>query len=449
MIATSYGMAVITVGQLALVPLFLHAWGASVYGQWLVLSAVPAYLSLTDVGIGHALGNLLSINVEQGRKQEAQRMLGAALRFQGIFAFGLLLLAAVLVTAFPVAEWLKVQELDSGSAAFVLISLVAYSLLPIQIGCFSGIYRASASYPRFLFLQGHARLLEIVCTAAVLFAGAGMVALSAALLTVRLLWFVAVALDSRRRVAGLEARWSDGSWSDFRSLVPIGAGYFAFPVGNALVNQGVLLLVNHLGGSMAVVILNVCRQTSRIFMQMTSALSASLHPELTVAFARNDRQRLLTLQAGGLAFVSAVGIAFAGFLALAGPALILWWTGKLVVSGMTVSLVALESVTAGIANVSLLPLWAANRLGRLPVFYLVSQTAGLIGVALAYPRLDVAAVGLVFAFGNLFFGMAAWLAVLRLCDCRAREFTAFTFVGLRHFALAALRRPASHSVTKP
>lgn len=440
MVATAYGMAVITIGQIALVPIFLHAWGASVYGQWLVLSAVPAYLSLSDVGIGHALGNLLSINVERGKTVEAQRMLSAALRFQGIFALSLFALALFMLVALPLGDWLKIESLGRFEVGAILLSLVAYSLLPIQIGCFSGVYRAASQYPRFLFIQGHARLLEVISTAVVLVCGASMVVLASVLVAVRMIWLLAVLVDSRGRVPGLEAKWAEGSWADFRSLLPLGFGYFAFPIGNALVNQGVLLVVNHLGGPLSVVMLNVCRQTCRIYLQMTSALSASLHPELTVAFARSDRERLLKLAAGGVGVVVISGAVFVLFVTAAGPQIVLWWTGKLSVSSLVIGLLALESVTAGISNVFLLPLWAANRLGSLPFWYLASQAVGLIGVWFLFDRFTVSSVGIMFALVNAAFGVLAWREVLAMTACRAADFPSFVGSGIRHFARSMASR---------
>ena len=37
--------------QLLSLPVFLHWWDLSQYGQWLMLSAMPAYLSMADVGM--------------------------------------------------------------------------------------------------------------------------------------------------------------------------------------------------------------------------------------------------------------------------------------------------------------------------------------------------------------------------------------------------------------
>ena len=424
-VAVVYGMAVLVIGQAALVPLFLRMWGPVVYGQWLVISAVPAYLALAELGIGHALGNLLAISIAQGRIVDAQNKFNAAFKYQGLIGAALFFLFCGMVVMLPIANWLVIGSLSPNGAIVVLLSLVVYSILPIQIGCFSGIYRAASLYHRYLLFQGHARLLEVICTAVLLISQCGMVEISVALLAVRFLWFLVVVFDSRGRVAGLRVRWDEGSWREFSSLLPVGFGYFAFPIGNALINQGVVLLVNHLGGVAAVVELSVGRQVCRFFLQLTSAISAAVHPELTLAFARGERARLLALQAGVIAVVVVIGGVFVVACFIIGPGLAHWWTQGVAVSAVTFGLLALEAVTAGLANVSLLLPWAANRLGSLPYCYLALQVLSITAVALSFSLWRVGAVGLAFTLINCAFGVIAVRKMLRLTSCRAAEFPGF------------------------
>ena len=44
------GQAINIASKIVLVPLFLLAWGADIYGEWLLLSSMVAYLSLTEMG---------------------------------------------------------------------------------------------------------------------------------------------------------------------------------------------------------------------------------------------------------------------------------------------------------------------------------------------------------------------------------------------------------------
>jgi len=77
--ANSFGMA-ITIGiQLISLPLFLHYWNTSTYGVWLMLSAIPAYLSMADVGMVTAAGNRMNMAADRPAARRKTRRSGGAL----------------------------------------------------------------------------------------------------------------------------------------------------------------------------------------------------------------------------------------------------------------------------------------------------------------------------------------------------------------------------------
>src|SRR5260370_29677298 len=55
--ATALGPVVTAIVQIVSVPVFLHFWGVKLYGEWLILSAIPTYLMLSDMGFGSVAGN--------------------------------------------------------------------------------------------------------------------------------------------------------------------------------------------------------------------------------------------------------------------------------------------------------------------------------------------------------------------------------------------------------
>lgn len=436
--ANLYATAAVTVGQIALVPLFLSCWGQEYYGQWLVLSAVPAYLALSDIGIGSALGNEFSIAVERGETVRAENLLGAVWRFQFWFSLALALLVAGALTVLSLQTWLKITAISHVEFVVVLLLLTAYSLLPLQTGSFSGVYRAARAFPQYLLLQGHMRVLDVLGTAVLLWAHATMIWLALWLVLLRIIMLFVLAIRAKHLLPSLKLSWRAGTWGDFKSLLPTGAGFFAFPVGNALINQGVTLVVNLAGGPAAVVSLSVCRQVSRIFLQISSILFTSLHPELTTAYARLDRTRMKRLQAGAFSLAFVFGVLFAAGAFLLGGRVVQLWTGTLAVSGIVLGVFAIESVTSSLANLALVVPWAASRLGALPIVYLLVQSLSLVASWAAYPVLGVMAVGATFLVGNIIFAGVALKKSLHELDCPLPVFLQSGWDRLRE-AAAMLR----------
>ena len=64
--ANFLGQIINLASRVLLVPLFLTAWGAEVYGEWLLLTSIVAYLSLTDLGGQLYIVNRLTQAYAQG-----------------------------------------------------------------------------------------------------------------------------------------------------------------------------------------------------------------------------------------------------------------------------------------------------------------------------------------------------------------------------------------------
>src|ERR1700722_13658547 len=106
--AAALGPVVTAFVQLVTVPVFLRVWGAERYGEWILLSAIPSYLSMTDMGFGNAAGNEMTMDVASGNRQRALQTFQSTGAL--IVTASLLALAAVLtaVRVFPAGDLLHV-----------------------------------------------------------------------------------------------------------------------------------------------------------------------------------------------------------------------------------------------------------------------------------------------------------------------------------------------------
>ncbi len=63
-----------TIMQLVGVPVFLHFWSVPLYGNWIVVSAIPSYLSFSSVGFGSVAGNEMTMLVARADRAGALRV---------------------------------------------------------------------------------------------------------------------------------------------------------------------------------------------------------------------------------------------------------------------------------------------------------------------------------------------------------------------------------------
>src|ERR1700722_10051440 len=114
--ATALSPVVTALIQLGSVPVLLHVWGAAKYGDWLLLSAIPSYLTLSDLGLGDASGSEMSMRVAAGDREAALQAFQSSWVLVTGVSFAILSVALLLVWWIPWQGWLKLSSVSSRQA---------------------------------------------------------------------------------------------------------------------------------------------------------------------------------------------------------------------------------------------------------------------------------------------------------------------------------------------
>src|SRR5258708_37060979 len=131
--ATALGPVVTAIIQLGTVPLLLHAWGAAKYGDWLLLSAVPSYLTFSNMGFGDASGSDMTMRVAAGDRDGALRTFQSSWVLLTSVSVFMMLLASATVWWIPWQRWLQLSSLSNFQAATVMVLLCAYEIVSQQM----------------------------------------------------------------------------------------------------------------------------------------------------------------------------------------------------------------------------------------------------------------------------------------------------------------------------
>jgi O-antigen/teichoic acid export membrane protein len=152
--ANSFGMA-ITIGiQLASLPLFLYYWDTATYGKWLVLSAIPAYLSMADAGMVTAAGNKMAMAIGRGEPTEANRVFQSAQLFMAVVC------CAIALAAIPVALLAPLPGIEDSDMRFALAALSLSTLLALVGGLSEAVFKATQRYATGTMLGNFTRMAD-------------------------------------------------------------------------------------------------------------------------------------------------------------------------------------------------------------------------------------------------------------------------------------------------
>ena len=398
------GNAVTVVIQLVSVPVLLGAWGVDVYGEWLILSAIPLYVALSDLSFSTVAGNSMTMLAATGKREEAaalgRQVWSLVSVMTGAVVVGSIAIAVVFGGIFGTEAAISATE-----ARIVLAALFAQVAITNQFGVLDAYYRTGGEYPRGVALRQLSRVLEFgaLLTSVLLGGGPGSAALAflvGSTVGLGISWLVL-----RRAVPWLTFRPSRPQGSTIRDLTAPGLGFLAFPLSNALSVQGLIIVVGSMLGAAAVVVFSTTRTLTRVVLQIMTSVNLSIWPELSRSIGGGRLDQARTIQRHAVQFSLIVSLTAAVALIAFGPEVIHAWTNGVVVPPPGLLPVLVLVVVANSFWFTLTTsLVATNRHQRMAVVYLAST---IVAIVLAIPLLS--------AFGLV--GAAVALLAIDLAMC--------------------------------
>lgn len=406
--ANAVGQGAAMATQLGLVPLFLAAWGVQRYGDWLLLSTVPAYLAASDLGFLSAAGNRLAALRAAHRDDEAL----AVHRLSWTLALGVAALVGV-VTAAAVAlvdlrQLLRLRTVSSEEAALSVVLLVAFAVVSQTEQVLQGAFRAEALAARGSLLSTASRTCAVVAAAVTALLGGELAAAAGAMLGAKVL-LALVQLVVLRASSQLFRPGLHLDRAELRSLLAPSLAFVGLPLGNALTLQVFLVVLGHQVGAEELVAFSLARTLTRLATQLVSIVEGSIWPELSYAFGRGDLALMRRLHGRACAVTVRIAAAAAVVLALAGPAFLGIWTGGRVSIGREVLwLLCADLVVTSLWSTSaVLPAATNTGLGRVTAAFILlgglsvlllpvlTSALGLVGAPVAMLVCDLLMVPVV------------------------------------------------------
>lgn len=377
--ANGFGQVVTVVIQLVSVPLLLSYWGVNLYGEWLLLSAIPIYLSMSDLGFGAGAANEMTMLVAKGNKKLALEV------FQSVFVLVCIVSATLAMVLLLVSEylpwgaWFQFSQLGQTEVVHVILLLGIYVLFGLQLSLLEAGFRCDGNYHKGTFFLAMLRLLEYCVMFIAVILGGGVVAAALSFLTVRVIGIAGLRLLLRRLSPWISYGYSHASLANVRQLASPAISFMAFPLGNALSMQGMIMAIGAVLGPSSVVIFSIIRTISRIALQGMGLINSTVWPELSMAFGKGDFELVRKLHRLSCQLSFWLSNILIIILLISGDALVRIWThGKVEIDyelfGLMMAVIFANSFwyTSSVVHV------AVNRHQKMAALYLLGSGASLI-----------------------------------------------------------------------
>ncbi|ETK24469.1 flippase [Pseudomonas sp. FH1] len=326
--ANSFGQVVNLLIQLVSVPVLIASWGFGAYSEWVVLSAIPTYLALSDLGVTTAASSKVVIWHERGRLRGARAVYSTSFAFLLLAGLSVLLLAVGSLAFFDLFSLLNLKSIRSGDGVLILSALTGYSLLCLLTNMISIRYRAFKVLPLSSFIMNVIRMLEWSAALLCAYLTQSLVATSLMLLAVRLVGLVSKNLIANRLGITLRFNPSMIGKRAFVTLIKPSIASLAFPIGLALNVQGLIILLSVLLSPAHAAIFGLYRTISRVLVQFSTVVNQSLWPEISYAFSIGDNQLVRKMIRYALKFSLPIACVMGALVVVYGGTIFDVWSGR-------------------------------------------------------------------------------------------------------------------------
>jgi O-antigen/teichoic acid export membrane protein len=399
------------------VPLLLSFWGAELYGEWLIIAAIPIYFSLADGGFASAACREMSIRGGAGDRE------GVLSVFQStwvlLIAVSVLLALFVLVLAKQVgfAGWIHFSAIGPDALRAVVYLFIVHVLLVFQETLLIGGFWSVGRYPLYMFLASITQLLEFGGLVAALLSGGGVVQAAMGYVVGRLTGFVLVRSVLKKICPWIGYGFAGFSLQELRKISVPAVASLVLPFGNALNIQGVRIVIGLVLGPAAVALFATLRTLSRFAMQPCTLIAQMMEPELALTYGSKDGEQFerLFMNSCRGAFWSALCV-WVLLLFTSDWLFPLWTHHKVEIHWPVYALLLAAAVIHTLWYPALMALYATNRHGRISFAYGMIYGAAVLVLSYAGVKaFGLTGAGIVLAMAEAAMAVYVLSAAVHLC----------------------------------
>jgi len=388
--ATALGPVVTAIVQVVSVPVFLHFWGVKVYGEWLIISAIPTYLALSDLGFGNVAANDMTMRVAAGDR-------GSALEtFQSTWALILMTSALVEISILsaiwflPLRHWLNLSSIGTREVSLILILFSAYVLFVLQTDLITTGFRCEGNFAYGMLINNVMRLAEFTITMILVAHGANPLRVVAVLLAARIIGTLFMSRLLLRKSPWLRYGFRYARFASIRRLASPAIAFMAFPTGSALSLQGMVVVVGIVLGPVAAATFSTIRTLTRFGFQIMDAIKNSVWPELSAAYGAQNWELARKLHRTACQAAVCLSLAVVAFLLVGGDHIFRFWTHDRVIMDVDAFRWLLVGIVANsFWYTSLVVTVASNTHERVAALYLAGTAGSLILARYLMPHLGI------------------------------------------------------------
>lgn len=381
--ANAYGQLV-TIGiQLLSVPLFLYYWGAEQYGEWLILAAIPAYLSLSDIGFATVAANDMTMRIAREDNEGAIEIYQSGLAFICCVCCVIFVILLSFLFLTDITNGFNYKNFSNSDVRYIIVFLSAQALISLVGGMHNAGFRASGLYATGTFFTNSIRLSEWVIAALLVMQQSSGVVIALWIAIVRVIGTILMQFCLLKMSPWINLGFKKAKFITIKGLIKPSFGFMAFPLGYAFSIQGTTLALGHTFGASTVAIFTSYRTLTRLTVQAVNILSQAMAPEISASFGEGNLDNAKKMHIRGFQINLIIGLFCTIFMLIFGMYIIQAWThNRLPESPWVFNFLLFAALATAIWQSSWSVLLSTNNHLKMAAVFLVCNLLGVIGIYL-------------------------------------------------------------------
>ncbi|NEX62726.1 MATE family efflux transporter [Noviherbaspirillum galbum] len=325
-IANGYSQGVTIFSQVVLVPFFIANWGVNLYGDWLILIALPMYIALSDMGFTASAASRMCMMAGKQRDEEVLTTFISAWYLSILLAAGLSLLLFGIFVGLQALGTYKFTTISTETARLGFCLYLLYMFLTVLCGSMSAVYKYAQKYSLNIYINNTARLLESVCTVVMLILKMDLIAVITGMVIIRFAGLVMMGVVAKRFVPFLSFGSRYFSFGKIKELTASSLHFSMFYTAVNLFPQAFLIALGNAFSSEVVVGYTMVKTLSRFGFQVLNSYNSSLTVEISHLTGKQDWEKIFAIVEKSFYYFIAFAVAYMlGGLALVDD-IFRWWS---------------------------------------------------------------------------------------------------------------------------
>lgn len=317
--------AITTIIHLLKHPIFIFYLGTSMYGEWLILMTLPAFLSLYEIGFSTAAINSISMAYAKNNIKLCQKIFFSILITLLFFASLLFLFSYFVIINFNfLGNYFDI--VTENEAKIYVILVIAYLIMGNISGYFSTLLHTIKLYSYSVNLKNIFIVLEFIASIISLIIYNEFFFILISLLVVRFFRIIFMIIISIKKIYWIEFNIKLFSFYEIKKLFIPSFTFLFPPIIIILKSQAIILVIAYYFESSLITAFVLMLTLSRLLVPIGTLMANSLKIELNQLYSMGEIKNVLKIFFFHIQIVFYLLIVFYVLLLLMGSNIFFYWT---------------------------------------------------------------------------------------------------------------------------